>query len=141
MKIIRHALDPKQFYYIMSIFCFISEDNISKKCSRDQNSVNERCLADELKDALRKESLDEDADDDVFLPTTSTQNTDYPKFSSNFIEDLRQVPFSSVSKNTRAYLNSDNQYLLEDSTSQKSSQNVSSAGRQRKDSSDGEGMY
>ena len=77
---------------------------------------NEKCLADELQEALIKSEHQSDTDDDVFLPNSKPLPKVYPKFSCNFLEELVQVKFNSVSKNTRAYLNSDNLYLQEDST-------------------------
>ena len=82
----------------------------------------------------------------MFLPhsSASTLPKVYPKYSGNFLEDLKNVKFNSVSKNTRAYLNSDNMYLKEDSTEADGCDNSSahasvSSGRGRKGSNGGEG--
>ena len=83
---------------------------------------NERCLADELQEALLK--TESDADDDVFLPSDSvptkqtSENTKiYPKFSGRYLQELKTLQFTnSVSKNTKPFLNSNNIYLEEDST-------------------------
>ena len=83
---------------------------------------NERCLADELQEALLK--TESDADDDVFLPSDSvptkqiSENTKiYPKFSGRYLQELKTIQFTnSVSKNTKPFLNSNNIYLEEDST-------------------------
>lgn len=78
---------------------------------------NEKCLADELQEALIKSVHQSDSDDDVFLPNSKPSLPKvYPKFSCKFLEELVQIKFNSVSKNTRAYLNSDNLYLKEDSS-------------------------
>ena len=77
---------------------------------------NEKCLADELQEALIRSVHQTDNDDDVFLPDSKTTPKVYPKFSCKFLEELLQVRFDSVSKNTRAYLDSDNFYLKEDSS-------------------------
>ena len=77
---------------------------------------NEKCLADELQEALIKSEHQSDTDDEVFLPNSKPLPKVYPKFSCKFLEELVQVKFNSVSKNTRAYLNSDNLYLKEDSS-------------------------
>ncbi|KAL4233767.1 C-Jun-amino-terminal kinase-interacting protein 1 [Mactra antiquata] len=79
---------------------------------------NEKCLADELQEALVKDEHDIESDnDDVFLPqSTKKIQKVYPKYSCKFLEELKHVKFNSVSKNTRALLNSDNMYLKEDST-------------------------
>lgn len=79
--------------------------------------ANDRCLADELRDALVQKEFTEDCDDDVFESASDNQlQKVYPKYSRKFLEELKTVKFNSVSKNTRAYLNSDNIYLQEDST-------------------------
>ena len=83
---------------------------------------NERCLADELQEALLK--TESDVDDDVFLPSDSvatkqtSENTKiYPKFSGRYLQELKTLQFTnSVSKNTKPFLNSNNIYLEEDST-------------------------
>lgn len=82
-----------------------------------------------------------DSDDDVFLPNSKSLPKVYPKFSCKFLEELVQVKFNSVSKNTRAYLNADNFYLQEDSSetspARKREPSTSSSGGRRDD--DGEG--
>lgn len=80
---------------------------------------NEKCLADELQEALTRPNVDprELEEEDYFQATTQKQMV-YPKYSGKFLEELRNVKFNSVSKNTRAYLNSDNMYLKEDSCDQ-----------------------
>lgn len=79
---------------------------------------NELCLADELQEALVKNDCSLESDnDEVFLPNSGKQLPKvYPKYSCKFLEELKCVKFNSVSKNTRAFLNSDNMYLKEDST-------------------------
>lgn len=81
---------------------------------------NEKCLADELQEALVKNEYQIDSDnDDVFLPNSGKQLPKvYPKYSCKYIEELKSIKFNSVSKNTRALLNSDNMYLKEDSADQ-----------------------
>lgn len=82
---------------------------------------NERCLADELQEALLKTEND---DDDVFLPSdsiptkqTSENSKIYPKFSGRYLQELKTLQFTnSVSKNTKPLLHSNNIYLEEDST-------------------------
>ena len=104
---------------------------------------NEKCLADELQEALVKPDHSDSDTDDVFMPnTTKTLPKVYPKYSGKLIEDLKnRVKFNSVSKNTRAYLNSDNVYLQEDSCdkSDRGQDNTVSSNRGRKGSNDGEG--
>ncbi|XP_052807808.1 JNK-interacting protein 1-like [Mya arenaria] len=76
---------------------------------------NEKCLADELQEALVRSEHDldlEHADGAARTPKA------YPKYSRKFLEELSCVKFNSVSKNTRAYLGSDNMYLKEDSSNQ-----------------------
>jgi hypothetical protein len=78
---------------------------------------NEKCLADELQEALVKNDQAIESEDDVFIPSSGKQIPKvYPKYSGKFLEELKTVKFNSVSKNTRAFLNSDNMYLKEDST-------------------------
>ena len=111
---------------------------------------NEKCLADELQEALVKnEQTIESDNDDVFLPSSGKQIPKvYPKYSGKFLEELKTVKFNSVSKNTRAFLNSDNMYLIEDSTersdeqkaAQEKSNDMSSArAREVSTSSSGQG--
>ena len=110
--------------------------------------INEKCLADELQEALvRSDNCDDESDNnDVFLPNNAAVTVPkvYPKYSGNFLEDLKNAKFNSVSKNTRAYLNSDNMYLKEDSTDAESHDGNSarasvSSGRGRKGSNGGGG--
>lgn len=81
---------------------------------------NEKCLADELQEALVKNEHHIDSDnDDVFLPNSGKQLPKvYPKYSCKYLEELKTLKFNSVSKNSRALLNSDNMYLKEDSADQ-----------------------
>ncbi|XP_052087011.1 C-Jun-amino-terminal kinase-interacting protein 1-like isoform X2 [Mytilus californianus] len=103
---------------------------------------NEKCLADELQEALLKTDSEED---DVFLPSeptvtkqSSANDKIYPKFSRKYLEELKCSHFTnSVSKNTKPYLNSNNIYLEEDSTVETKHLSVASAsGRDRRDSDD-----
>ena len=94
------------------LFCCISAPSLVP----GPQAPNEKCLADELQEALIKSVHQTDSDDDVFLPDSKPVPKVYPKFSCKFLEELVQVKFNSVSKNTRAYLNSDNLYLKEDSS-------------------------
>lgn len=119
------------------------------RSSSNTKIVNEKCLAEELQEALTQDVVVADDDDDnVFLPNTSCQaqkgksNKVYPKFSGKFLEELKNLQFNAVSKNTRPYLNSDNIYLEEDSTIDKQHLAIPTAsGNGRRDSnSDGEGM-
>lgn len=102
-------------------------------------SKNERCLADELQEALLKTEID---DDDVFLPSESVKKPDiskiYPKFSGRYLEELKSLQFTnSVSKNTKPYLNSNNIYLEEDSTVETKHVSIaSSSGRDGRESED-----
>jgi hypothetical protein len=73
--------------------------------------INERCLADELQEALQRGD-----NDDVFLPEqTHKQEKVYPKFSKQYLDELKNGCFNSVSGNTAPCLSSDNVYLSEDS--------------------------
>ncbi|XP_062576273.1 uncharacterized protein LOC134238176 [Saccostrea cucullata] len=73
--------------------------------------INEKCLADELQEALLRGD-----NDDVFLPEQSPkQGKVYPKFSKQYLDELKSVCFNSVSGNTAPCLSSDNVYLSEDS--------------------------
>jgi len=111
---------------------------------------NSKCLADELQEALLQEvhqqGNDYDDDDDVFLPdstnqTKNSQNTKvYPKFSGNYLEELKKLTFNCVSKNTRPYLTSNNVYLAEDSTDDSPCHlSVASTGGRRRRNSSGDG--
>ncbi|KAL3883764.1 hypothetical protein ACJMK2_029996 [Sinanodonta woodiana] len=104
-------------------------------------AVNEKCLADELQEALFKKEIisDEDESDEVFLPNSRTVPKIYPKFSRKYIEDLKGLKFNTVSKNTRTFINSDNVYLQEDSVVGGKERSFStSSRRERRDSSDGD---
>ena len=86
---------------------------------RPRTEYNEKCLADELQEALIHRDSDGDVSNDgVFVPSGANKQLPkvYPKYSNKFLEELTCVKFNSVSKNTRAYLNSDNVYLQEDSS-------------------------
>lgn len=73
--------------------------------------VNEKCLADELQEALLRVDTDE-----VFIDDQPPKrNKVYPKFSKQYLDDLKYVCFNSVSSNTAPCLSSDNVYLSEDS--------------------------
>nr|XP_011422218.2 uncharacterized protein LOC105324754 isoform X2 [Crassostrea gigas] len=73
--------------------------------------VNEKCLADELQEALLRVDTDE-----VFIDDQPPKrNKVYPKFSKQYLNDLKYVCFNSVSSNTAPCLSSDNVYLSEDS--------------------------
>lgn len=73
--------------------------------------MNEKCLADELQEAL----LNTDSDDVFVASPPPKQSKVYPKFSKQYLEDLKSVCFNSVSGNTAPCLTSDNVYLAEDS--------------------------
>ena len=82
--------------------------------------TNEKCLADELQEALTRPNVDTgSSEDDAYCQgaNTNTQMV-YPKYSCKYLEELKIVRFNSVSKNTRAYLKTDNMYLKEDSCGQ-----------------------
>ncbi|XP_048769960.1 C-Jun-amino-terminal kinase-interacting protein 1-like isoform X3 [Ostrea edulis] len=77
----------------------------------DVKPINERCLADELQEALLRGD-----NDDVFLPEQPPkQEKVYPKFSKQYLDELKNGCFNSVSGNTAPCLSSDNVYLSEDS--------------------------
>lgn len=79
--------------------------------SQNTKPVNEKCLADELQEALLRVDTDE-----VFTgDQPPKQNKVYPKFSKQYLDDLKYVCFNSVSSNTAPCLSSDNVYLSEDS--------------------------
>ncbi|KAJ8315687.1 hypothetical protein KUTeg_007837 [Tegillarca granosa] len=126
----------------------IPKKHALSRSSSNTNIVNEKCLAEELQEALTQDvPVVEDDDDNVFLPNTPCQaqkgksNKVYPKFSGRFLEELKNLQFNAVSKNTRPYLNSDNIYLEEDSTNDKQHLAIPTmSGNGRRDSnSDGEG--
>ncbi|VDI63227.1 mitogen-activated protein kinase 8 interacting protein 1 [Mytilus galloprovincialis] len=103
--------------------------------------TNEKCLADELQEALLK--TDSAEEDDVFLPSeptvtkqSSANDKIYPKFSRKYLEELKCSHFTnSVSKNTKPFLNSNNIYLEEDSSVEKKHLSIaSSSGRDGRDS-------
>lgn len=120
-------------FYLRSIFNIVFTDGSQSEEDKSQpKTVNERCLADELQEALLKS---DSVEDDVFLPNelpTAKQCPDnskiYPKFSGRYLDELRSLQFSnSVSKNTKAYLNSNNIYLEEDSSVETRHPSVASA--------------
>ncbi|XP_060080204.1 C-Jun-amino-terminal kinase-interacting protein 2-like [Ylistrum balloti] len=109
--------------------------------------VNAKCLADELQEALVRDSRQNSVedDDDVFYPTASEGKSSspskvYPKFSCKFLEELKTINFNSVSKNTRPYTSSNNVYLEEDSTTDSQRHlSVATSSRRRRNSSGGDG--
>ncbi|OWF50200.1 C-Jun-amino-terminal kinase-interacting protein 1-like [Mizuhopecten yessoensis] len=109
--------------------------------------VNSKCLADELQEAMVRDSRQNstDDDDDVFYPTpsegkSSPSSKAYPKFSGKFLEELKTINFNSVSKNTRPYTSSNNVYLEEDSTADSQRHlSVATSSRRRRNSSGGDG--
>ncbi|XP_033739818.1 C-Jun-amino-terminal kinase-interacting protein 1-like [Pecten maximus] len=115
--------------------------------SSSGNPVNAKCLADELQEALVRDSRPNstDDDDDVFYPTPSEGKSSpsskvYPKFSCKFLEELKLINFNSVSKNTRPYTSSNNVYLEEDSTADSQRHlSVATSSRRRRNSSGGDG--
>lgn len=113
--------------------------------SSSSGPVNAKCLADELQEALVRDSRPNstDEDDEVFYPTPSEDKTSpkmYPKFSCKFLEELKLINFNSVSKNTRPYTSSNNVYLEEDSTTDSQRHlSVATSSRRRRNSSGGDG--
>lgn len=119
------------FPTILIPFSF-TEGSQSEEDKSQTKGMNERCLADELQEALLKA---ESVEDDVFLPNeqpTAKQCLDnskiYPKFSGRYLDELKSLQFSnSVSKNTKPFLNSNNIYLEEDSSVETKRPSVASA--------------
>lgn len=94
-------------FFIMHHFSIV----VAPNQSQNTKPVNEKCLADELQEALLRVDTDE-----VFTgDQPPKQNKVYPKFSKQYLDDLKYVCFNSVSSNTAPCLSSDNVYLSEDS--------------------------